>query len=444
MALLFSRSSHQQAPRFLLAPDSVNTLLGAEAFRQRLLELIAGAEKRIYLTALYLQDDEAGREVLDALHAAKALRPGLDIAVLVDWHRAQRGLIGAGKQAGNAAWYRAVTSERATEVPIHGVPVQTRELFGVLHLKGFVIDDRVLYSGASLNNVYLQKFDRYRFDRYHELDCAALADCMAEYVQRLRASKAVHRLDLPECPATRSLRHEIRAFRKKLERSVYHGATTHCDGLAVEALVGVGRNNPLNRRILELLAGARERVVICTPYFNFPKPVRREIDRLLRRGIAVEIIVGDKTANDFYIPPEEKFKTIAALPYLYEINLRRFAIRHQKLLQRGQLKIRLWLDGKNSYHLKGIWIDENRHLITGNNLNPRAFSLDLENALLIHDPKSELAEQKQQELDNIRRHTRLIVQADDLETLQQYPVPVRKLLTRLSRVRMDRLLNRIL
>ena len=65
-------------------------------------------------------------------------------------------------------------------------------------------------------------------------------------------------------------------------------------------------------------------------------------------------------------------------------------------------------------------------------------------ALLIHDPKFELAEQKQQELDNIRRHTRLIVQADDLETLQQYPAPVRKLLTRLSRVRMDRLLNRIL
>ncbi|EGH26969.1 phosphatidylserine synthase, partial [Pseudomonas amygdali pv. mori str. 301020] len=28
-------------------------------------------------------------------------------------------------------------------VPIYGVPVQTRELFGVLHLKGSVIDDCV-------------------------------------------------------------------------------------------------------------------------------------------------------------------------------------------------------------------------------------------------------------------------------------------------------------
>ena len=40
------------------------------------------------------------------------------------------------------------------------MPVQTRELFGVLHLKGFVIDDCVIYSGASLNNVYLHKFDK--------------------------------------------------------------------------------------------------------------------------------------------------------------------------------------------------------------------------------------------------------------------------------------------
>lgn len=39
----------------------------------------------------------------------------------------------------------------------------------------------------------------------------------------------------------------------------------------------------------------------------------------------MEIIVGDKTANDFYIPEDQPFKIIGALPYLYEINLRRFS-----------------------------------------------------------------------------------------------------------------------
>jgi CDP-diacylglycerol--serine O-phosphatidyltransferase len=87
----------------------------------------------------------------------------LEIAVVVDWLRAQRGLIGAGKQPGNSAWYQEMTRTHVSEVPVYGVPVQTRELFGVLHLKGFVIDDCVIYSGASLNNVYLHKFDKYRF-----------------------------------------------------------------------------------------------------------------------------------------------------------------------------------------------------------------------------------------------------------------------------------------
>ncbi|MEA7515360.1 nucleotide exchange factor GrpE, partial [Salmonella enterica subsp. enterica serovar Virginia] len=42
------------------------------------------------------------------------------------------------------------------------------------------------------------------------------------------------------------------------------------------------------------------------------------IIQLLRDGKKVEIIVGDKTANDFYIPEDEPFKIIGALPYLYE------------------------------------------------------------------------------------------------------------------------------
>lgn len=93
-----------------------------------------------------------------------------------------------------------MTRTHASEVPVYGVPVQTRELFGVLHLKGFVIDDCVIYSGASLNNVYLHKFDKYRFDRYHLLHNRELADSMQHLVQHgLVASRAVHRLTCRTC-----------------------------------------------------------------------------------------------------------------------------------------------------------------------------------------------------------------------------------------------------
>lgn len=447
MPSLFKRSLLPKLRSFPLTADAVSILSGAAEFRRCLLEKIAQATHRIYIVALYLQHDEAGQEILDALHAAKAARPELDVVVVVDWLRAQRGLIGAGKQPGNAAWYQQQTREHASEVPVYGVPVQTRELFGVLHLKGFVIDDCVIYSGASLNNVYLHKFDKYRYDRYHVLHNRALADSMQHLVQHgLIASRAVHRLDLPNLPTTRSLRNDIGDLRSRFKHAVYDttAGTLASGGLSVSPLLGVGKNNPLNRVICELIAGAQHQLTICTPYFNLPLPITREINRALARGVKIDIIVGDKTANDFYIPPSEPFKVIAALPYLYEISLRRFAKRHQRVIDSGQLNLRLWCEGDNTYHLKGMWVDERYTLLTGNNLNPRAFRLDLENALLIDDPKGELQEPRRGELTEILRNTRRIESYLQLETLLEYPSAVSKFLRRVSRVRIERLLYRIL
>src|SRR5574337_777418 len=94
-------------PAFTVAADAITCLPDPAAFRQTLLRMIAQATRRIVIVTLYLQDDDAGREVLEALYAAKARRPELQVAVLVDWHRAQRGLIGKHKSEGNAGMYRA-------------------------------------------------------------------------------------------------------------------------------------------------------------------------------------------------------------------------------------------------------------------------------------------------------------------------------------------------
>ncbi|WLI15591.1 phospholipase D-like domain-containing protein [Pseudomonas sp. FP603] len=99
---------------------------------------------------------------------------------------------------------------------------------------------------------------------------------------------------------------------------------------------------------------------------------------------------------------------------------------------------------QHDYHLKGMWIDQRYTLLTGNNLNPRAFRLDLENALLIDDPKGELLEPRGNELVEIFQHTSRIERYQDLETLPDYPAGVAKFLKRVSRVRIERLLYRIL
>ena len=80
----------------------------------------------------------------------------------------------------------------------------------------------------------------------------------------------------------------------------------------------------------------------------------------------------------------------------------------------------------------------------GDNLNPRAWRLDAENGLLIHDPKQELLPQVEQELSHIRQHTKVLQDYSELEELTQYPEPVQKLLKKFARIQADKLVKMIL
>jgi CDP-diacylglycerol---serine O-phosphatidyltransferase len=435
-------------PYVPVAAQGILTLKSPSAFREALLGLIARARERILIATLYLQDDEAGREVLSALYAAKAARPSLEIAVFVDWHRAQRGLIGAGRSAGNAALYRQMAQRLGPGVPVYGVPVQTREMMGVMHLKGFIVDDAVLYSGASLNDVYLHRGDRYRLDRYHVLQDRHLADSLASLLLHVvRMSRAVHPLEAAGLPATPTLRAAILALRRVLARARYPlaGGTIRAGEVGVTPLLGLGtRDNALNAAILTLIGQARRRVVLFTPYFNLPGPVRKALDGKIREGCRVTLVVGDKTANDFYIPPDEPFKAIGVLPYLYECNLRRYCKARQGAIDRGLLDVHLWRHGNHTYHLKGLMADETLSLLTGSNVNPRAWRMDLENGLLVRDPHGLLVRQHRAELERILAHTRRVAHSTQLEDVDSYPAPVRRLIKRLARARLDRLMNQVL
>ncbi|MBY7733400.1 CDP-diacylglycerol--serine O-phosphatidyltransferase [Vibrio splendidus] len=446
--MIASRNPFIQLPTIAQNPDKFEVLLSAQEFRTRLLDEISRATTRISLVALYLEDDDAGREILTALYEAKQKNPELDVSVCVDWHRAQRGLIGAESSEGNAAMYKEFADKYPHTVPVYGIPVRGKEVFGVLHLKGFIVDDSVIYSGASLNNIYLSYHDRYRFDRYHVLNNAILADSMFSYVQEQMISDiAVYDLADKNKPLTKELKPAIRQFRASLARSQYKfdSQEVSADQVAVTPLVGIGkRRNRLNQGINQLVAQAKDEIFICTPYFNFPPSLAKEVKKALKRGVKVTIVVGDKTANDFFISPEEEFKTIGGLPYLYELNLRRFAKANEANIASRNLSIRLWQHDSNSFHLKGIWVDKRYMLLTGNNLNPRAWKLDLENGIFIQDNYHHLTDKFQAEVDNIVQHTQLICTYKQLDKVDSYPMEVQKLIRKITRVKADRVLKQIL
>lgn len=451
MFIPFLKCDHKKQletlPKIAQRPGDYEVLFSPSAYRRALLDQIKQAKKRIYLIALYLERDEAGHEILEALYTAKKKNPQLDIKIFVDWHRAKRGRIGEDAVQSNLDFYCDMKWKYPhIDIVVYGVPVNRRELFGVLHLKGSIIDNTVLYTGASINNVYLHKQDKYRYDRYHLIHNKSLADSMVNFVdEHLSAANAIQCLDNPKQPSCRAIRPDIKSFRQQLKHNHYEfTASATNKQLSVSPIIGLGKRNILNQTIHHLLCHAQEKITLCTPYFNLPNTLRKDIIRLLKKGIHLEIIVGDKTANDFYIPENEPFNAVGGLPYLYEINLRHFIMKLQDYIDKGLLTIRLWKDNDNSYHLKGIWIDDEWVMITGNNLNPRAWRLDLENAILVHDPNHELTKQFSKELEMIREHTFVVNHYQQIQEKQFYPKRVLKLIKRLSRIKADQLIKRLL
>ena len=451
MRIPFIKYNHQkhlnELAKIQQNANSYRIVYDAKAYRLALLENIYQAQHRIYIVALYLERDEAGKEILDALYQIKQQRPNLDIKIFVDWHRAQRGRIGDDKTQTNARYYYQLKQQHPDiDIPIYGVPVNRREVLGVLHLKGYIIDDTVIYSGASINNVYLHKLDKYRYDRYHFITNKVLADSMVTYVNNhFLPFDGLQRLDIAEHKTRKQIKAEIKALRQHLMDAKYqYTGDADNDVLSVSPISGLGRNNQLNKIIHHLINTTQQKIILCTPYFNLPNILIRDIIRLLRKGCQVEIIIGDKVANDFYIPEDKPFNISGGLPYLYEINLRNFIERLQFFVDKQQLIIRLWKDQEQTYHLKGIWVDNEWVLITGNNLNPRAWRLDLENGILVHDPKQELQHQFIQELNTIREKTTLVTHFQQIQASQFYPKNVRKLIKRLSRIKVDRIIKRLL
>ncbi|WP_022941118.1 CDP-diacylglycerol--serine O-phosphatidyltransferase [Psychromonas hadalis] len=431
-----------------LDEQSVDCLFSSKSFKAELLAQIKKAKYRIYLTALYLEADEAGADILMALYDAKRTNPALNVVVCIDYHRAQRGLIGEKEVTEtNASWYQKVEKAQGLGVKIIGIPVKRKEIFGVQHLKGFIFDGQVLYSGASFNNIYLHQQERYRYDRYWLINNVLLADSMVSFLNKeIISSGAVAHLN-SEIITPMS---ELKVAHKKLSRNLkqasfnYEGERS-ADCLAVTPLCGLGaRHNKLNKTIRKLLQSAQNEILLFTPYFNLPSAIARDISALLKRGVQLTIVVGDKTANDFYIPEEKKFTTIGALPYLYESNLKSFAKKHQALLQSGQLKLNLWQHENNSFHLKGLYVDKRFIMLTGHNLNPRAWRLDVENGLLIDDPKQQLTSLLAKESEQIFLNTQLISHSDQIQELSDYPVHVQKILIRLRRSKADKIVKGII
>jgi len=435
--------------RIAIDPTDFKIIMSPAEFRIQLLNHIRNAKNRIYISALYLENDDAGYEILDSLYKAKEKNSNIDIKVFVDFHRAQRGLVGSKDQVGNIEGYYEYKKKYDTPIEIYGVPVRTVEVLGVFHLKGFVIDNTVIYSGASLNNVYLNYNSKFRLDRYFIIKNSALANSFIDFYHRhfLNKNNAVTLFTDNNKIDIKSIRKPVKRFSKDVSNAYFKSNDKISpNGIFVSPIFGMGRkNNKLNDTILNLIKSATSKLTIYTPYFNLPSKISKEIVLLLKKkSIEVSIIIGDKTANDFYISPDEEFKKISIIPYLYEQNLKNFVEKYQQYIEDGFLNIYLWKNGNNTFHLKGVEVDDKYRLLTGNNLNPRGWRLDMENGILINDSDELLKEQFENEFQLIMEDCYKIITTESIDTMDDYPTKVKTYIKNIYRTKADKLMKKLM
>jgi cardiolipin synthase len=118
------------------------------------------------------------------------------------------------------------------------------------------------------------------------------------------------------------------------------------------------------RLIVALIHGARERVVITTPYFIPDEPLLEAMQTAVLRGVEIHLVVSHLA--------DQVLVCLAQRSY------------YEELLKAG---VHLHLYRRYFLHAKHLSIDDSIALIGSSNMDIRSFALNAEISLLIYDPQ---------------------------------------------------------
>ncbi|KAK7532703.1 hypothetical protein IWX49DRAFT_625407 [Phyllosticta citricarpa] len=190
------------SPRFEVQPEQIEILKTPSEFYETLKTKISTAQRRIYLSTLYIGKTE--HELISVIRDALQRNPNLKVSFLTDALRGTRET----PDPSCASLLAPLTSEfgedrveiRMFHTPnLHGlrkklIPKRINEGWGLQHMKLYGVDDELIMSGANLSNDYFTN----RQDRYHVFRSAAIAD----YFGRIHA--AVCKLSYQILPSPKS------------------------------------------------------------------------------------------------------------------------------------------------------------------------------------------------------------------------------------------------
>ncbi|KAI9760207.1 MAG: hypothetical protein M4579_001823 [Chaenotheca gracillima] len=413
------------APRFEIQASQIDILQSPSEFYEVLKSKILNAQKRIYLSTLYIGKEE--HELISTIRHALQTKPDLKVTFLTD---ALRGTRETPKPScaslltplvsdfgSDRVEVRMFHTPNLTGLRKRYIPKRINEGWGLQHMKLYGIDDEVIMSGANLSNDYFTN----RQDRYHVFSSKEITDYFAS------AHKAVSQLSYlvmpdpddesgyllqwPESNAAPSPLENPSKYISQagavLNRLIKPPGSAPKDrgSLKTDTVVyPLAQFTPLLRpdsstehpaltavlRLLTEPSFADSQWTFTAGYFNVqPDLASLLISSSSRRGT---VITASPWANGFY-----GSKGVSGLlPPAYTLLARRFLESVQRAKRSEQIELKEWRKGTVgetdgwTYHAKGLWVTlpGEQHpsvtLVGSSNYTKRSYTLDLEmNALVV-------------------------------------------------------------
>ncbi|QDT73498.1 cardiolipin synthase [Lacipirellula limnantheis] len=348
----------------ILGGNSLKMVVDYDALFTELVADIDQATRHVHLLFYIFSDDSATTPVIAALGRAAAR--GVRCRVLVDAY---------GSRSGLRALRRKLTTMGVivhVMLPIRLWPWRKTRLDLRNHRKIAVIDGKIGYTGSQ--NLVCAEFKRGL--AYEDLMVRVAGPVVLE-LQYIFASDWF--LETGEI----------------LDGETEFPEPASAGQVAAQALPsGPAFPTQNNQRLLvALVHGAREQLVLTTPYFIPDEPLLQAMQTAVLRGVDVHLVVSRFGDHRLVLLAQESY--------------------YEELLEAG---IQVHLYDKNFLHAKHMRVDESVAVIGTSNLDIRSFALNAELMLIVYDEgvTSELAAEQQRYFE----HASLL----DLATWEKRPL----------------------
>lgn len=465
----FTNELDHIAPKFEIHGSQIQILQEPKEFYETLKSKILGAEKRIFLSTLYIGKTE--HELISTLQQALRSKPQLKLSILTDALRGTRespdpscaSLLAplVSEFGPDRVEIRMYHTPNLTGLRKKHIPKRINEGWGLQHMKLYGTDDEIIISGANLSSDYFTD----RQDRYHVFSSGQITSYFANIHHAVSSlsflvtpdpqHQAGYTLEWPSSNAAPSPLESpsmyIEQAAKLLTPLIQPQSTPESAPGKEEAdttIYPISQFTPLfppsasKDKSTELPALTSILTLLQSPaykssswtftagYFN-PSPA---LTTLLLRTASTHntVITASPWANGFY-----GSKGVSGLlPAAYTLLARRFLERAASEGRKNDVALKEWRRGTVgvadgwTYHAKGLWVSLGQgkaekedgpsiSVVGSSNYTKRSYTLDLETGVVIVTRDEGLKARLRDERDNLGRDYAKVVTVDDFTSTER-------------------------